>query len=162
MRSVKQKPYCMGSMLILWRDKIEMLSSIWRDKYPSAHPRKHSPIEKIFSTVSVIACCLSLSNLRNLLPEKQRKSSVFMDFYVLGWVAVLSLILFSSWVPAYVANPLAAYRLFDIVSYRIFFLLVKSQENPWTKDRLRRSVVIIVVNFYEAVLAFAILYLGNL
>jgi voltage-gated potassium channel Kch len=54
---------------------------------------------------------------------------------------------------------LAVYRILDIVSYRIFFLMVKSQEEPWRPEILRRSLAIAVVNFTELIFGFAILYL---
>lgn len=144
----------------LWQDKIDVLSRIWRNKYPAV-PRSRSPIEKIFSTTCIILCMGSLSNLRNLLPEPKRRSRWFMDVYVLLWATLLAIMLFSGRVGWCFAIPIAAYRLMDIVSYRLYFLLVKSEEKPWTADVLRRSILIVVVNFYEVVTAFAILYLAT-
>jgi hypothetical protein len=82
-----------------------------------------------------------------------------MDVYVLLWASIVSLTLFSGVIASWIAVIVACYRIVDIVNYRIFFLLVKSQEKPWTEDVLRRSLVIAVVNFYEVVVGFAILYL---
>ena len=83
-----------------------------------------------------------------------------MDVYVLVWVAlVTSLLAFGAFAPITVTIAIAIYRLVDIVNYRIFFILVKSQERPWTADILRRSVLVVLLNFYECVVCFALLYL---
>jgi hypothetical protein len=140
----------------MWRDKIQDLEAIWRDQYPPQKPRAHSIIEKIFCTIAIVLCLASLSNARNLLT---RKSHNFMDVYVITWAVLLSICLFSGSIPRAVTIGVAIYRIFDIVSYRIFFLLVKSEVRPWTADTLRRSLVIVLVNFFEIVAAFAILYL---
>ena len=84
-----------------------------------------------------------------------------MDIYVLSWMALLSFALFSSRIPAAIATALAIYRIVDVVDYRLFFLLVKSQEKPWMADLLRRSIVIALLNFYEVMTGFAILYVNT-
>jgi hypothetical protein len=94
------------------------------------------------------------------MPESLRNSSGFMDIYVLLWACLISATLFSGHAPIRLAVPLAGYRIIDIVNYRVFFLLVKSQDRPWSADVLRRSLVIAVVNFYEVVTGFAVLYLA--
>jgi hypothetical protein len=142
----------------MWRDKIQDLTAIWRDQYPPGKPRPHSLIEKMFCTIAIVLCLASLSNFRNLLPGPKRKSHNFMDVYVIVWVVLLSICLFSGSIPRHLTMVLAIYRVFDIVSYRIFFLLVKSEVRPWTADTLRRSLVIVLLNFFEIVVAFAILY----
>ena len=86
------------------------------------------------------------------------KSHLFMDVFVLVWTVVMSFALFCGRLQLWIAM-VAVYRIVDIVSYRVFFLLVKSQEKPWKEDILRRSLVIAVVNFYEIVVGFAVLYL---
>lgn len=139
-----------------WREKLDGLAGIWLGRFPRGAPRSHSLIEKLLCTLSIV---FALFSAANLCPKRWRWAHEFMDLYVLVWAALLSLIFFSTLIPWSVAIFLAAYRVFDILTYRVYFLLVKSQEKPWESDRFRRSLAIVLVNFYELVLAFAILYL---
>jgi len=142
-----------------WRPDLDVLIAIWRDSYPPASPRQHSLIEKLLCTVTILIGFSSLSFIKKVVADRFGKSHLFMDIYVLLWAAVMSLTLFAGLRPTWIAVIVACYRVLDIVNYRVFFLLVKSQEKPWTEDVLRRSLVIAVVNFYEVVVGFAILYL---
>lgn len=139
--------------------RLRLIRAIWDNAYPTP-PREHTVIEKIFSTVTILLTFLSLSALKDRFRKNNPVSHVFMDLYVLVWAVALTLTLvYAHKMPASVGIAVAAYRLVDIVNYRLFFLLVKSQERPWTVDILRRSVAIALINFYEIVIAFAILYI---
>jgi voltage-gated potassium channel Kch len=132
------------------------VEQLWADQYPPSGPRKHSLLEKLVLTPIILTRILSLDNIRPQKPDLLRHQ--FMDFYVLGWATILCLnIMLRGYWPA-VSCALAAYRLYDIVTYRLYFLLVKSQNRPWTRSLLRRSILIVVINFFEVVIAFATLY----
>lgn len=136
---------------------IKTLAQIWKGTYPPAAPRQHSLVEKILFTPVLLLRCLSLDQLKNILGN--RRKHLFMDLYVLVWLIVLSVALLASdhieeWVVF-----LAAYRIMDIVIYRIYFLLVKSQAEPWSISTLRRSFLIVSINFCETIIAYALLYL---
>jgi voltage-gated potassium channel Kch len=113
-------------------------------------------------TPVVLVRFLSLDQLKSRFSENA--SHHFMDCYVLSFTAVLLGVLSFSTYFGRLGGIIAAYRIADIHSYRIFFLLVKSQAYPWTAGRLRRSLVIVVLNFVETIIGFAILYmtLGNI
>lgn len=143
--------------------KAGMLVAVWKNQYPPASPRRAMPLEKALSLLITCLSFLSLGNLKSLFQKDSYASHAFMDFYVAAWAVLLYVALFSRdfFVGGFatpVAVWLAAYRIFDIIIYRVFFLLVKSQSRPWTGDLLRRSVLIAVVNLFEVVAAFAILY----
>jgi hypothetical protein len=113
-------------------------------------------IEKLLFSLVIGLRLVSLENVR---PESSaRARHVFMDLYVLAFTALLTSALFLQWPHGLWIVMIVAYRLFDIVTYRVYFLLVKSQEKPWTLDMLRRSITIVALNFYEATAAFAVLY----
>lgn len=136
-----------------------MLIAVWKNQYPPASPRKAMPLEKLISLLAISLSLFSLGNLKGVFKEDSYASHAFMDFYVAAWAALLCVSLFSRdlfW--GGVAVWLAAYRLFDIIIYRVFFLIVKSQSRPWVGDLLRRSILIAVVNLFEVVVAFAIFY----
>ena len=48
-------------------------------------------------------------------------------------------------------------RIFDIVTYRLYFVFLKSYWKPW-KDA-RRSLIIAFANLYEVVIAYGLLFL---
>ncbi len=137
--------------------KADEIRQIWSDSYPPRNPRHHYLVEKIFCTLAILLRYLSLDNLRIDHPDLLRHR--FMDIYVLIFVVALTLSLFIAFPPA-VLVFLASYRIFDIVTYRVYFLLVKSQERPWSPEVIRRSVLIAALNFYEKMVAFAIIYLN--
>src|SRR5260370_3781458 len=134
------------------------IHAIWQDEYPAARPRKHHLIEKILLTPIIFSRIFSLANLRPRKPDARRH--IFMDIYVLVWLIVLCfrLTMHPGW--PLLGMAIAGYRVYDIITYRLFFLLVKSQEAPWTTDVLRRSILIVMFNFAEVGLPFAIPYLS--
>ena len=73
-------------------------------------------------------------------------------------VLLTALINFSS-PHAWGCAMVAAYRVVDIISYRLHYLLTKSRRTPWKRSSLRRSLLIVWINMYELVLAFGIIYL---
>jgi hypothetical protein len=137
---------------------LSTIRAIWQDKYPAAKPRQHHLIEKILLTPVIFLRIFSLANLRPRHPDRRRHT--FMDIYVLTWMIVLCLMLIMHGAWPLITMLVAGYRLYDVITYRLFFLFVKSQEAPWTTDVLRRSILIVLFNFVEVGIAFAILYLG--
>ena len=133
---------------------------IWNGGFPPRKPRRHTLIEKLVCTVAILFSFLSVSRLKAVFKQGSPASHLFMDVYVLFWATLLSCTLFfGAALPRRLVIFVAIYRLVDIIDYRILFLFVKSQERPWTSDLLRRSVAIVLLNFFEAVVAFAILCL---
>src|SRR6266478_4155890 len=124
-----------------------ILQQVWTDQYPPSAPRKHSFLEKLVLTPIILSRVFSLGNLRPNKPDSLRHH--FMDLYVAGWVLLLCFnLIFRGWCPA-ATCAIAAYRLYDVVTYRLYFLFVKSQERPWTHSLLRRSILIVIINFFE-------------
>jgi len=142
--------------------EIQTIGQIWNDQYPPSKPRHHLLIEKVLMTPVLLLRLLSLDRLKSLFGDKAGHR--FMDCYVLAFAATLTTILFLPKHLCILGGIVAAYRLEDIVIYRLFFLLVKSQAYPWTAERLRRSLIIAVMNFLETIVGFAIVYLtfGNI
>ncbi len=135
--------------------KISTILRIWRGEFPQHKPRSHSLLEKLIYSLLLFIRCLSLENIR---PSSDVGRHIFMDLYVFGFALVATAGLFpqfprNGWLAA-----LLIYRIADIVTYRVYFLLIKSQEQPWKTEMLRRSIVIVALNFYESTVDFAILY----
>jgi hypothetical protein len=89
------------------------------------------------ATPIVLIRFLSLDNARASLDESMRR--IFMDVYVLVFALMLTTALFLPHRFWSFGIAIAAYRIIDIVTYRLYFLLVKSQARPWTAAMLRRS-----------------------
>ena len=138
----------------IWHDKCASLVAIWRK--PTT--RDYSFIEKLGCTISTVSCLPSLANVKNLIPGKNDNRQLFMDLYVLAWAAVLVGLLFAQSSHPRFVFAIATYRVFDIVSYRAYFLLEKSRKQPWTPKELRRSLLVAFVNLFELIVAFAVLY----
>ena len=117
----------------------------------------HYLIEKLIMTPITLARFLSLAELKSTFGEAG--AHIFIDLYVLLLAILLTCLLFlpSHW--GRFGVFFAAYCVADIVSYRIYFLLVKSQQQPWIRESLRRSLVMGVLNFYETIVGYAVLYL---
>lgn len=137
---------------------IETLAAIWRDAYPLDNARRHSIIEKLLFTPLLLVRCLSLDQLEGVFRDERRHG--FMDLYVLSWVSILAVALFSPGHWQLWGTIAAAYRITDIVTYRVHFLLVRSQSELWSISTLRRSFLIVMINFCETTLSYALLYLN--
>jgi voltage-gated potassium channel Kch len=141
----------------------ELVTLIWANRFPSEKPRDRTLIEKLISTVTILIFTLSLSQLKEVIRKRSlRASHIFMDLYVIVWFMVLVALLgWGNKINAWILLAIAAYRIIDIVNYRILFLFLKSEEKPWTATVIRRSLAIVLTNFLELVIAFAIIYMNT-
>jgi hypothetical protein len=145
---------------LIFMENWAQLLLVWKDAFPVECPRKWSLLEKLACTVVVDVSTFSLGNVKQLVRKQFPGSRLFMDLYVITWLVVLILILNTGlWLGRTAAVLIAAYRIVDIVNYRLLFLLLKSETKPWATDVIRRSVVIAFTNFIEVVIAFATIYL---
>jgi hypothetical protein len=133
------------------------VAQIWTNRYPEARPRRHSLIEKLLYTPVILCRVFSIGNLKAFVGEPF--GHVFMDVYVLVFAGTLTAVLFAPGCLGRFGALVAAYRIADIVTYRVYFMLVKSQARPWASDTLRRSLVIAGLNVHETAVGYAILYL---
>jgi ion channel len=141
---------------------LQLIGAIWADRFPPSHPRHHSLIEKILVTPLLAFRLFSLGNVSQVF-EDNRRRHLFMDTYVVTFALVLTILLF---VPSHFSSlgtAIAGYRIWDIVTYRLYFMFVKSQIRPWSVDILRRSLLIVLLNLYETAVGYATLYItvGN-
>ena len=140
------------------------LGRILTGRYPEDRPRKHSLLEKIVIAPVLVARSLSLSNLGAFFSPDGTRFLLFIDFYVVGWAALFSAFLFAGRPATWLVVALAAYRVVDTVAYHFAVLLVDSQVATYRLMSVRRSFVFAIVNFYEIIAAYALIYLtaGNI
>ncbi len=143
---------------VLMKD-LAPLGRIWSGRYPEDRPRKHSLLEKIFITPILIARALSLSNLGYFFSPTGSRFLLCIDLYVLGWATLFTGMLFAGRPAGWIVVVLAVYRVVDVVVYHFGVLLVDSQIATYRLVSVRRSFVFSIVNFYEIIAAYALIYL---
>ena len=88
-----------------------------------------SVIEKCFYSLLIILTMLSLSNLKYLFPLPRGRWII--GTAVLGWASLLAYGLFCSKPEvSKLMIGIALYRVFDIVTYRLYFFFVKGPDRP--------------------------------
>jgi hypothetical protein len=107
--------------------------------------------------------CTSFSNVEFFLKPGTPRRTNYKDLYA-GVFSIVLTVLLIGWraVPVCLLWIVAAYRAYDILVYRSYFLLVKGQQKPpWDRSavKISRGIVFAVVNSYEIVVAYAIMYL---
>jgi hypothetical protein len=136
------------------------LVQLWHDRYPPEKPRepKHTPLEKLVLSIPLVVMVISLANFKELARTEESERR-FMDGYVAVAAILTTVALLGFYCAPCVCAVFATYRIVDSTNYRVYFLLVRSQRQPWKPILLRRSLVIAVINLYECVVGYAILYL---
>jgi len=114
-------------------------------------------IEESLGRLARVSQTLSLSGMRTLLPERFQR--LFIECYVLSFAVLLTVVVNLATTTTWGWAGLAAYRVIDIVSYRVYFFLLKSKNRPWARSTLRRSLLLACCNLYELAMGFAVLYL---
>ena len=138
-----------------WR----VISQIWCDEYPPDNPKKRTLIEKILLSLPLVARGVSFSNLAGIFTTGGQRA-LFIDLYVISWVALLSVALFAATPGGALMIFLAVVRVVDIVSYQLCVVLVDSQPKKWGLRSVERSLLLALINLYEIAVAYAILYLS--
>ena len=149
-------------------DSREELARVWHDGNRTA-------IAKTLSCSFVLAQAVSPSRWFIGEGETAEAESAFtrnMDKYVLFFVFYLTMLLLFGfpWLRynltdgaiGHVGDFLAGFagwRILDILTYRLYFIFVKSERIPWTDRTARRSLGFAIANMYEIIVAYAVLYL---
>ena len=144
-----------------WCREYQLIGEIFRGEYPS--PSLHielSWVEKAFMILLVFVRSLSLVHIRGvLLSDKWR--SEFTELYVVFWlVVVLPLLLL--FYPAFGVVSLivvVGYRLVGAVNYPLCIIFVDTYSPKWRLRSLNRTLVLLILNYFEIIIGFASVYL---
>ncbi len=134
-------------------------AGLWRSK------DQHT---SVLRRLVLIGPTISLTNFfiaKKAPEEPEYPATRDMDWFIFCSSAIVTAILF--WVsrPDFPAvsfwwrcllGCIAAYRIFDSMSYRLYYIFFKSSWKPWRDSR--RSLGIALANLYEAVISYGILY----
>lgn len=141
-----------------YRSNFKVIGQIWQDSYPPERPKQHRLIEKILLTPVLTFRAFSLSNLAVCF-ETKKGQYTYIDIYVLLWMFLLTTFVWIVNPGQYVYVYIVAYRVVDILSYQLAVILIDSQKPDWKLGSLRSSLLSSLVNLYEIVCAFAVIYL---
>lgn len=144
-----------------WSKEYKLIFNIWAENFPKKPIKPSlSILEKIYMTLLVFIRSLSFVHVGGFF-KSYKISSQISEFYVLFWFSVLILLL---WHP--LASPLllyfiVGYRLIDGLNYRLCIVFVDRYQRGWGLRSLNRSLILLMLNFFEIILGFANLYLAT-
>lgn len=141
------------------QNDFQLIRGIWIGAYPNPKDLKYrlSVLEKLVmcSLVFVRSLSLNIWIKRPGQPKEQRTQ--LSEWYVLIWFALLISFLF---LPAIAVIPLlTAYRLIEGFNYRLCIIFVDRYRSDWSLRSLNRSLMLLLINYCEMVVGFAVLYL---
>lgn len=147
----------------IWASQLQMIRGIWTGAYPSPASPQPRPllIERLVMTTLIALRLVSLSRFTHL-PRTQSAKSLWAEFYVLAWLCLLVLFLLRP----HIIGPIAAialtsYRLVDALAYRLCVLFVDRYNPGWGVHSLNRTLLLLLLNYFELAVGFAVLYLAT-
>jgi len=143
-----------------WGKEYRTIGDIWTGKFPEVSKQVPlSVLEKGFMTFLVFVRSFSLVHIGDFI-RKYEKQSFLSEMYVLSWLIVLVLMLlgFDQLGPVWCAL-VVVYRLIDGLNYRLCIVFVDRYQKGWGLRSLNRSLILLLVNYCEIVVGFAVLYL---
>jgi len=138
-----------------------LIKNIWAGDYPK--PTKDqlplSPLERAFMTLLVAIRSLSLVHLYRLATN-YRVASFLSEFYVILRLTILCMVLFAhDHIPNWISYTIITYCLIDGLNYRLCIIFVDRYKQIWGLRSLNRSLILLMINFFEIVIGFAALFL---
>lgn len=142
-----------------WLDEFRLIRNICAGKYPNNVRYSISYLERIVMCLLVFVRSLSLSHIRNLaLPLQKEGRTQISELYVVFWFIVLVVLLFIQ--PPLIIFPLLiAYRLIDGFDYQLCIIFVDRYRSGWSLRSLNRSLVLLLIYYFEMIVGFAALFL---
>ncbi|MBA7674955.1 hypothetical protein ES703_83183 [subsurface metagenome] len=146
-------------------DEVGSIKLIWGNDYPKGVKGKKnerlSLLAKVGMTLLLVRTYIDWGyGLRRVIIRKERESA-FIEWYVLGRLMVLLIFLIVSW-----SSPCAKWIVAGLVGWEIIGLiliplritLVDRLAEDWKPKSYERSFVLVLVNYFEMVVAFAYFY----
>ena len=144
----------------IYVQNINVICLIWKDKFPQSDPKEHSLLEKILMVPPLLIRTFSFSNAIALFPVGSKYAFWFIDLYVLFWALILTILLNNVTPGMILFAVIAIYRVIDILGYQFCIILIDSQNPNWRLASLRRNFLSSLVNLYEIVVSFSIIYIA--
>lgn len=141
------------------QNDFQLVRDIWIGTYPHPKDLKYrlSVLERFVMCSLVLVRGLSLNFWIKRPGQPKEKRTQISEWYVLIWFAVLISFLF---LPKIAIIPLlTAYRLIEGFNYRLCIIFVDRYHSEWSLRSLNRSLILLLINYCEMAVGFAILYL---
>jgi len=142
-----------------WLDEYRLIKSIWVNKYPE-NTEKYplSILEKFFMSLFIFIRSFSLVHIKDFFVSYNVKSEI-SEFYVAIWLLFLLYLLYNPILCSSLLIIVVFYRLIDGLNYRLCIIFVDRYAKDWNVRSINRSLIILMLNYFEIVIGFAILYL---
>lgn len=144
-----------------WLKEYQLIVNIWSGEFPKSHNKiSLSILERIFMTVLIFTRSLSLVNIKGFFSEYKVRSEI-SEFYVLAWFIALLWLLWHPLKSTTFLLVIVTYRIVDGLNYRLSIVFVDRYKREWGLRSLNRSLILLLFNFFEIIIEFAILYLAT-
>ncbi|MCJ7572535.1 MAG: potassium channel family protein [Candidatus Thermoplasmatota archaeon] len=142
-----------------WFNEYRLIKKIWINKYPEKTERYPlSILEKFFMSLFIFIRSFSLVHIKDFFKEYNIKSEI-SEFYVVIWLLFLIYLLYNPIICSSFLFIIVFYRLIDGLNYRLCIIFVDRYAEDWNVRSVNRSLIILMLNYFEIVIGFAILYL---
>lgn len=149
-----------------WKKEILLIKDVCLGQFPVRQNKeqagtefKLSLVERSFMAILITIRALSLVHLSKLFIRYNKKSH-FSELYVLFWLIILAFFLFAEYTDKFVLL-LTAYRIIEGFDYRLCIIFVDKYKPNWGLRSINRSLILLVVNYIEMIIGYAILYMGT-
>ncbi len=144
-----------------WLKEYQLISDIWSEKFPKRYKKiSLSILEKAFMTVLIFIRSLSLVHISGFLSDYKIRSEI-SEFYVLAWFFVLLWLLWHPFSSTAFLFVVVVYRIIDGLNYRLCIVFVDRYQPRWGLRSLNRSLLLLMFNYCEIIIGFAIFYLAT-
>jgi voltage-gated potassium channel Kch len=137
----------------------KLIGTLWSEKFPNPEDRYPlSLLERTFMTVLVGLRTVSLVRFKDLFSTYEVRSAL-SEMYTVAWFFALIFLLVRPLSSATITILIVAYRIIDATNYRLCILFVGRYQSDWSLRSLNRSLILLLINYLELIVAFAVLYL---
>lgn len=144
-----------------WLKEYRLIIEIWAGKFPEYMEKPQlSILEKSFMTLLVFIRSFSLVHIQGFFKSIKIRSQI-SEFYVIIWFFLFFVLLWYPLPLTFILYIIVLYGLIDLLNYRLCIVFVDRYQQDWGLRSLNRSLLLLMLNFFEIILGFAILYLAT-
>lgn len=142
-----------------WIGEYRLIDNIWSDKYPKDVEYELSWLEKFTMSLLVFFRTLSFSHVKWCARSKKGRTQIVEIYVLLRFVTLAILVTFPSY--SFFYFIIVLYFLMEGFNYRLSVIFVDSYSKEFSLRSRNRSLIILIINYIEMIVAFAALYLNT-
>lgn len=145
-----------------WVGEFSRIRGLWAGTCSDPRRRRTNAswLEAAFVTLLLLARAFSLGRIREI-PKRRWLRSELSELYVVAWLVALIVLLNTGRHSFLLASVVVWYRFIDALSYRLCILFVDRYEPGWRLRSLNRSLLLLIINYTELIVGFAVLYISS-